>query len=102
MALVSTKSGLNESQFEFTANVVRRTAASFLHIHFGERCETYEHNCECCQRWAALDRMLTSVEMNESLEQEIQTLETALEWRKELLARMKSSESAALPIRSDK
>lgn len=82
------KTTMTEAQFEFTAHIVRREIEPFLRLHFGERCETYEHNCECCQRWAALDRMLTTDSVNESLKKEIQTLESALEWRKELFQKL--------------
>lgn len=92
MSGLHTKSEMSEIQFLFTADVVKSVAEPFLKLHFGERCSEYEHGCECCQRWAALDRMLVFQEQNESLRQEIQTLETQLKWRRELLAKMTANE----------
>jgi hypothetical protein len=44
--------------FDTRAKVVRSFAEPLLREFFGDRCEDFEPGCECCKRWAALDRLL--------------------------------------------
>lgn len=45
---------------EFEAHVVKvlNPARKFLIKWFGQRCEEYDPNCECCRRWRLLDNLL--------------------------------------------
>lgn len=33
-------------------------AEKFLKIWFGEKCEDFDEDCPCCQRWALLEKLL--------------------------------------------
>lgn len=100
MEYLETLSKMTEEQFTFMAGQVRKVAESFLMIHFGERCETFELNCECCARYVAMDRMLTADPPYRTLEQEIVYLEEALAWRKTLIEHLKNHDRASMPTDS--
>jgi len=90
-------SHLSEEQYKFTVQIVRAILDPWLALHFGERCQDYEYGCENCKRWKLADELLEwygSDKKQETLEQEIATLEECIKWRKELLANMKENESA--------
>ncbi len=81
---------MQNKQYEFTTKVVRSVLEPWLRLHFGERCDEFEHGCECCQRWAMADRLLAydRVGTPEKLEQEIKTLQACIDWRKAMVADM--------------
>lgn len=47
----------HDEQFAQGVRHVRAAAEAFLAEHFGERCKDFCAGCECCERWAALDRL---------------------------------------------
>jgi len=47
-----------KEQFAQMASHVRTTAETLLTEWFGERCDDFDADCLCCQRWAALDVLL--------------------------------------------
>jgi len=49
------------SDYEHFAASVRAfddRARDMLTEHFGERCEDFDADCPCCQRWAAYDTLV--------------------------------------------
>ncbi len=48
------------ASFEMMAGHIRTIAETMLKEHFGERCDDYEPDCMCCQRWRALDKLLAN------------------------------------------
>lgn len=86
------RSECDESQFKATADVVRKILDPWLRLHFGERCEEYAYNCECCARYKLADELLSLQRHTYlTLEKEIEDLEHELQWRKEMLERMRSN-----------
>lgn len=43
------------------ALIIRHEAAIFVKMHFGPRCVEYCWDCECCRRWAALDKLFGDI-----------------------------------------
>lgn len=78
-----------EEFFESTTNAVRSALEHWLKLHFGEKCEEYEHSCECCQRWRLAEELLRFDRHNPSdLKKEIADLVECLRWRRELDAEL--------------
>ncbi len=90
-------SDFSQDQYEWTVKHVRAILEPWIELHFGPKCPDYEYGCEGCKRWKLADELLEWYGLNkkqETLEQEIATLEECLKWRKELLAKMKENENA--------
>jgi len=82
-----------QEQFESTAKLVWGVLDPWLKLHFGDKCPDYEFGCECCQRWKLAEELL-AFDRNgtpRELEKQIEALEECLQWRKELLASLKTS-----------
>lgn len=79
-----------DKQYESTVNFVRCVLDPWLKLHFGERCDVFEHGCECCIRWAMADRLLAydRVGTPEKIEDEIRVLTECLNWRQNMLNEM--------------
>lgn len=75
--------------YEFKNAYIKNMAEDFVTEYFGERCGDYEHNCECCRRWRALDTLFGPLMNRYNLQEEIAELREAIEWRTELLRNMK-------------
>lgn len=48
------------AKFEVMAGHVRTIAEEMLTEQFGERCSEYDPDCMCCQRWKALDELVSN------------------------------------------
>ena len=46
-----------EVKFTAQAKAIKKLSAAMLVEHFGEQCKEFEPECECCERWAALNRL---------------------------------------------
>lgn len=43
--------------FDMMAGHLRIIAETMLRDFFGERCEDFDEDCECCRRWKLLDAL---------------------------------------------
>lgn len=84
---------MTQDQFESTTKVVWAVLEPWLKLHFGEKCEEFEFGCECCERWKLAEELLAfdRVDSPEDIRSEIQALEDALRWRKQLLEELAES-----------
>ena len=47
----------NYREFEYSANYPRLLASIFIEEQYGQRCEDFEPDCECCKKWALYDQL---------------------------------------------
>ncbi len=40
---------------------VRRRATTWIIHNFGEKCQDFDPNCECCRRWLALENLFGDI-----------------------------------------
>lgn len=50
----------DQERFAAMAVGVRYVAESMLNEFYGERCETFEPSCVCCNRWRHLDALVAN------------------------------------------
>ena len=50
----------DDPKYEQMVGHVRTVAEAYLMKFFGERCPDFEQHCVVCQKWAALDKLLSS------------------------------------------
>lgn len=81
---------MQQHQFEATAEFVWKSLRPWLELHFGERCDTYEFGCECCERWKLADTLLAydRIGTPQDIKAEIANLRECLQWREALLAKL--------------
>lgn len=48
------------TDFEDSCDFLRLESSEFLKTWFGPKCEDFEPNCECCQRWKALETLFNN------------------------------------------
>ena len=46
--------------FDFSVEGFAPEVSQFLTHYFGEKCEDYEADCECCRRWRLFEELIAN------------------------------------------